>query len=234
MAPREERPVGTPAAAADVAALRLHNFFRSSTSTRLRAALNLKGLAYDYVPYVLRAGETRTPAYLALNPQGLVPALERGDGRVLTQSLAIIEWLDEVHPEPPLLPRDPDGRARVRALALMIASEIHPLNNLRVLDHLAREFGAGEDAQAAWFRHWVALTFDAFEALVAGSAETGTFCHGETPGLADLCLYAQVWNNRRFAIDLAHWPTIARIFAALDAIPAFRNAAPPAQPDATA
>ncbi|MCO5145051.1 MAG: maleylacetoacetate isomerase [Aquamicrobium sp.] len=212
--------------------LRLHNFFRSSTSVRLRAALNLKGLEYDYIAYQLRRGDTRRPDFLALNPAGLVPALEREDGTVLTQSLAIIEWLEETRPQPALLPADADGRARVRSLAQMIACEIHPLNNLRVLGRLAEQFGADEDAQKEWFTHWVRTTFDALETRLAGDAATGAFCHGDAPGMADLCLYAQVWNNRRFSIETAEWPTIARIFAALDAIPAFRDAAPPNQSDA--
>ena len=212
--------------------LRLHNFFRSSTSTRLRAALNLKGLDYDYVPYILRDGETRTPEYLDRNRQGLVPTLEREDGSHLTQSLAIIEWLEETHPEPALLPVDPDGRARVRALAQMLALEVHPLNNLRVLFYLRDEFGADEAAQKKWFTHWVTLTFDALEATLADSPETGRYSHGDQPTLADICLYAQVWNNKRFDIALDHWPTIARIFAELDQLPAFTKAAPPNQPDA--
>ncbi|WP_445784244.1 maleylacetoacetate isomerase [Sphingorhabdus sp.] len=213
--------------------LRLHNFFRSSTSTRLRAALNLKGLDYEYIAYALRKGENRTPAFLAMNPAGLVPALELDDGTVLTQSLAIIEWLDETYPNPPLLPADPAGRARVRSLAYMIACEIHPLNNLRVLNRLAAQFGAGDDAVAQWFTHWVTETFDAIEVTLAGSSETGRLCHGDIPSLADICLYAQVWNNRRFSIPLEKWPTIARIFGELDGIAAFQNAAPPNQPDAT-
>ena len=212
--------------------LRLHNFFRSSTSTRLRAALNLKGLDFEYVAYALRKGENRTAAYLAMNPAGLVPALERDDGVVLTQSLAIIEWLDETHPTPPLLPADADGRARVRSLAYMIACEIHPLNNLRVLKRLSAQFGAGDDAVAQWFVHWVTETFDAIEATLADSPQTGRFCHGDVPTIADICLYAQVWNNRRFSIPLKNWPTIAKIFGELDGIAAFRNAAPPNQPDA--
>lgn len=211
--------------------LRLHNFFRSSTSTRLRSALNFKGLDYDQATYVLRDGQTRTPAYLAMNPQGLVPVLEREDGTFLTQSLAIIEWLDETYPHPPLLPVDADGRARVRALALMIACEVHPLNNLRVLGRLHDQFGADEEAQKAWFIHWVRLTFDALEIRLA-APETGLFCHGDMPTIADLCLYAQVWNNRRFNIATESWPKIAAVFARLDAIPAFANAAPPEQPDA--
>lgn len=212
--------------------LTLHNFFRSSTSTRLRAALNYKSQGYNYVPYALRKGETRTAAFLKLNPQGLVPALEREDGKVMTQSLAIIEWLEETKPEPPLLPADADGRARVRALAYMIACEIHPLNNLRVLDFLSSRFGVDEEGQKEWYLHWVATTFDALESTLARDSETGRFCHGDVPSLADVCLYAQVWNNRRFDIETATWPTISRIFGRLDTIPAFRDAAPPRQPDA--
>lgn len=212
--------------------LKLHNFFRSSTSTRLRAALNLKGLDYDYVPYVLRDGETRTAEYLAMNPQGLVPTLETDDGQFLIQSLAIIEWLEENHPEPALLPPDKHGRARVRALSYMIACEIHPLNNLRVLFRLHDQFGADEAAQKEWFTHWVVATFDALEAALSTSDQTGRYCHGDTPTLADVCLYAQVWNNKRFDIGTEQWPTIARIQTELEQLPAFTQAAPPKQPDA--
>jgi maleylpyruvate isomerase len=212
--------------------IKLHNFFRSSSSIRVRAALNLKGISHDYIPYVLRRGDTRTPAFLKMNPAGLVPVLEREDGSLLTQSLAIIEWLEETHPQPALLPADVDSRARVRALSYMIACEVHPLNNLRVLNRLASQFGADEAAQKEWYVHWVELTFDALETQLASDPATGTFCHGGMPGLADICLNAQVWNNRRFDIALNRWPTIARIFAALDAIPAFQDAAPPNQPDA--
>lgn len=212
--------------------LKLHNFFRSSTSTRLRAALNLKELDYDYIPYVLRDGETRTPNYLAKNPQGLVPTLEKDDGSTLTQSLAIMEWLEETHPTPALLPEDADGRARVRALSYMIACEIHPLNNLRVLFRIRDQFGADEEAQKDWFTHWVSLTFDALEAELSGSKDTGLYCHGDIPTMADCCLYAQVWNNRRFGVPLENWPEISRIYAELDRLPAFTKAAPPNQPDA--
>ncbi|WP_095589494.1 maleylacetoacetate isomerase [Actibacterium ureilyticum] len=212
--------------------LTLHNFFRSSTSTRLRAALNLKGLSYDQVSYALRKKEHQAPAYLAKNPAGLVPALELDDSTVLTQSLAIMEWLEETYPDPALLPSAPLARARVRALAYMIACEIHPLNNLRVLGRLGEQFGADEAAQKAWFTHWVTTTFDALETTLARDAATGDFCHGDTPGFADCCLYAQVWNNRRFGIPLDGWPTIAAIFDRLDALPAFQDAAPPNQPDA--
>ncbi|MGB0658978.1 MAG: maleylacetoacetate isomerase [Mangrovicoccus sp.] len=210
----------------------LHNFFRSSTSTRLRAALNLKGLDYDYVPYVLRRGDQRQPEYLDKNPAGLVPSLELDSGQILTQSLAIIEWLEETHPTPALLPSDPLDRARVRGLSYMIACEIHPLNNLRVLGRLGEQFDADEEAQKAWFTHWVTTTFDALETSLARDSETGQFCHGDKPGLADCCLYAQVWNNRRFAIPLDPWPTISGIFERLDTIPEFQKAAPPNQPDA--
>lgn len=212
--------------------LTLHNFFRSSTSTRLRAALNLKGLDYDYVSYTLRTGQQRAPDYLAKNPQGLVPALELDDRTTLTQSLAIIEWLDEEHPSPPLLPGDPLGRARVRALSYALACEVHPLNNLRVLNYLGDPLGLSDDQIATWFRHWVATTFAPLETMLASSPDTGTFCHGDSPGLADLCLYAQMWNNRRFDVPTDDYPTIRRIFAALDALPAFQRAAPPQQPDA--
>ncbi len=212
--------------------IKLHNFFRSSTSIRLRAALNFKGISYDYIPYVLRRGDTRTPEFLLMNPAGLVPVLELDDGRLMTQSLAIIEWLEETHPDPALLPADADSRVRVRALSYMIACEVHPLNNLRVLNRLSEQFRADEAAQKAWFVHWVELTFDVLETQLASSPATGAFCHGDKPSLADLCLYAQVWNNHRFEIAIERWPTIARIFEALEAIPAFHDAAPLYQPDA--
>lgn len=213
--------------------LKLHNFFRSSASTRLRAALNYKDIPYDYVSYVLRSGETRQPNFLKMNPAGLVPVLERKDGVFMSQSLAIVEWLEETHPTPPLLPADSDGRARARSLAYMIACEVHPLNNLRVLKHLTSAFGADEESQKEWFTHWVATTFDALEETLSADESTGVYCHGDTPTVADICLYAQVWNNARFQIDTESWPTVARIFKALNEIPAFRNAAPQSQPDAS-
>lgn len=213
--------------------LRLHNYFRSSTSTRLRAALNLKGLAYEYVQVHLPDGSHRDPDFLALNPQGLVPALELEDGTVLTQSLAIMEWLDEAYPDAPrLLPRDPVARARVRALGQMVALEIHPINNLRVLNYIGETFGADAEGKAEWFAHWVHTTFAPLEKMLADSPETGPYCHGSTPGYADCCLYAQMWNNNRFNVDMARYPTIRAIFKALDALPEFSSAAPAQQPDA--
>ncbi|MGX9177581.1 maleylacetoacetate isomerase [Mesorhizobium sp. BHbdii] len=210
----------------------LHNYYRSSTSYRVRIALEMKGLPYQYVPHHLRHGGHLEPAYLAVNPQGLVPALILGDGTLLTQSLAIIEFLDETRPEPPLLPQDALGRARVRMLAQMIACDIHPVNNLRVLTSLRTLFGAGDADVANWFRHWVNEGFQPLEKILASSSETGTFCHGDTPGLADICLVAQVASNARFGVDLMPYPTITRVHAACMAVPAFRKAAPENQIDA--
>ncbi|QPC92537.1 maleylacetoacetate isomerase [Mesorhizobium sp. INR15] len=210
----------------------LHNYFRSSTSHRVRIALEMKGLTYKYVPHHLRHGEHLEPAYLAVNPQGLVPAMIWSDGTLLTQSLAIMEFLDETQPDPPLLPNDPLGRARVRMLAQMIACDIHPVNNLRVLTSLRALFGAGDEDVANWFRHWVNEGFLPLEKLLASSPETGTFCHGGTPGLADICLAAQVTSNTRFDVDLTPYPTIARINAACMSLPAFQKAAPKNQIDA--
>jgi len=212
--------------------LRLHNYFRSSTSTRLRAALNLKGLAYEYVGIHLVKGEHKGAPYTRLNPQGLVPALELDDGTVLTQSLAIMEWLDEAYPDRPLLPVGLISRARVRALAQMIALEVHPVNNLRVMNYHAERAGGGEAEKKAWCAHWVHTTFEPLEAMLARSPDTGTYCHGDTPGYADCCLYAQMWNNRRFEVDMSPYPTITRIFDALERLPAFAKAAPAHQPDA--
>ncbi|TPL95335.1 maleylacetoacetate isomerase [Mesorhizobium sp. B2-3-12] len=210
----------------------LHNYFRSSTSYRVRIALEMKGLSYDYVPHHLRHGEHLEAAYLAVNPQGLVPALVLDDGTLVTQSLAIIEYLDEIRPAPPLLPGDALGRARVRMLAQIIACDIHPVNNLRVLTSLRTLFGAGDQDVANWFRHWVNEGFGPLETLLTASPETGTFCHGDTPGLADICLVAQVTSNARFGVDMTSYPTIARINAACMALPAFQNAAPMNQIDA--
>ncbi len=209
----------------------LHGYFRSSTAFRVRIALNLKGVAYDQTFRHLRKGEQRAPDYLKLNPQGLVPTLEI-DGQTLTQSLSIIEYLEETRPNPALLPKDAAGRARVRSLAYAVALEIHPINNLRVLEDLKIRFGADDAAAAGWFRHWVVETFGALETRLASEAGTGKFCHGDEPGLADICLVPQVINNTRFNVDMTPYPTISRIHAACMELDAFKKAAPANQPDA--
>ncbi|HEY0834542.1 MAG TPA: maleylacetoacetate isomerase [Azospirillum sp.] len=211
--------------------MKLYGYFRSSAAYRVRIALNLKGLRAEPASVHLRKGEHKQPPFAALNPQKFVPVLVDGD-TALTQSLAIVEYLEEVHPQPPLLPPDPAGRARVRALALAIACDIHPLNNLRVLNHLRDALGQDEAARNGWYRHWVAEGFAALEAMLAADPATGRFCHGDTPTLADVCLVPQVYNAERFDCDLAPYPTIRRIAEAARALPAFADAAPEKQPDA--
>jgi maleylpyruvate isomerase len=210
----------------------LHNYFRSSTSVRVRIALNLKGISFDYVAHRLPAGAHRQPAYLELNPAGLVPTLEWPGIPPLGQSLAILEYLDETVPAPPLLPTDPAGRARVRSLAHMIACDIHPLNNLRVLNALRDRFGADDAAVAAWFRHWVEAMFPAIETRLATEPDTADFAHGATPGIADICLVAQVVNNARFDVDMRPYPTIERITQRCMALESFARAMPAVQADA--
>jgi maleylpyruvate isomerase len=210
----------------------LHNYFRSSTSFRVRIALNLKGISYRYDSYHLRKGEQRGEAYLELNPQGLVPTLQLADGTLLTQSLSIIAWLDEAYPEPPLLPSNALGRARVRALAEMVALDIHPINNLRILADLRSRFGADEATVIAWFNHWVHETFRPLEKMLAHNPGTGRFCHGDSVTLADICLIPQVANGGRFNVDMTPYPTISRIYQSAMALDAFKMAAPSAQPDA--
>ena len=213
--------------------MRLYDYFRSSAAYRVRIALNVKGVTPDERTYVhLRMGNQRAQDYLALNPQGLVPALALDDGTVLTQSLAIVEYLEETHPEPPLLPRDAVGRARVRSIALAIACEIHPLNNLRVLNYLIGTLGATREQKDGWYRYWIDVGFEALEKRLARDAATGTFCHGERPTLADVCLVPQIANARRFDIDMSPYPTLTRIEGACLALPAFADAAPARQPDA--
>lgn len=212
----------------------LHEYFRSSTSVRVRAALNYKGIAYQHKGYPLLEQAQRAPVYLDVNPQGLVPSLELDDGTVITQSLAICEYLDETWPEPPLLPADALGRARVRSLAQIIALDVHPLNNLRVLQRVRSAYAQDDEGVAAWFRHWATSGFEALDRRLSTESDTGAFCHGDTPSIADLCLFAQVINNRRFALPLEPYPTISRIFAQCKTIDAFVTAMPDRQPDAPA
>ena len=212
----------------------LYTYFRSSAAYRVRIALNLKGMPYTAVPVhlVKDGGQHRSAAYRARNPQALVPAFELEDGTVLTQSLAIMEYLDEVQPEPALLPADAIGRARVRALAQAIACDLHPVNNLRVLQYLSQQLGISAEQKDAWYRHWVATGLQGLEALLADHPSTGRFCHGDTPTLADCCLVPQLYNARRFQCPLDAYPTIQRIAAACETLPAFQQAAPEVQPDA--
>ena len=213
--------------------MRLYDYFRSSAAYRVRIALNLKNVKPDERTFVhLRIGSQRAQDYLALNPQGLVPALELDQGHVLTQSLAIVEYLDETYREPPLLPKDAVGRARVRALALGVACEIHPLNNLRVLNYLTGTLGATDAQRNGWYKYWIDVGFEALERQLERDDETGTFCHGESPTLADVCLVPQLANARRFKVDVTPYPTLVRIEAACNALPAFAKAAPAQQPDA--
>ncbi|MDT8893422.1 maleylacetoacetate isomerase [Halomonas sp. I1] len=211
----------------------LYGYFRSSAAYRVRIALNLKHLAYDQAPINLVKGEQRDDAFLAHNPQGLVPVLETDDGLRLTQSLAICEYLEERHPEPALLPEHPADRARVRALCQVVACEIHPLDNLRVLKYLVNELGVDDDAKLTWYRHWIHQGFAALEAMLSREAGSGDFCHGDAPTLADVCLVPQVYNAERFECDLSAYPRIRRITGNARALDAFRLAAPGEQPDTT-
>jgi maleylpyruvate isomerase len=208
--------------------VKLHGYFRSSASYRVRIALNLKGLTADHLARHLRKGEQRDPAYLALNPQGLVPTLQDAD-KVLTQSLAIVEWLDETHPEPPLLPKDPLRRAKVRAFALAIACDVHPVQNLKVLARL-RQLGVAEEQVTEWAAWANREGLAACETLIAG--EAGPFCFGAVPTVADLCLVPQLANARRFGVDLQEFPALLRAEQAARNMPAFAEAAPERQPDA--
>lgn len=211
----------------------LHNYFRSSTSIRVRVALNFKGLSYHYASYALLNAEHRDAQYLKLNPQGLVPALQISPDKVLSQSLAIIEYLDECYPNPPLLPSNSIGRARVRSLAMIIACDIHPLNNLRLLQTLRQDFGATDAEVSAWFAKWVHEGFAALEKRLVDEPETGKFCHGDTPGLADICIYAQMLNNQRFNVEVNEYPRLVEIYERCAKLPEFERAHPANQPDAT-
>ncbi|GAB3628643.1 maleylacetoacetate isomerase [Pandoraea terrae] len=211
----------------------LYSYFRSSAAYRVRIALNLKGLDYDIIPVhlVRDGGQQLKPEYQALNPDSLVPTFVDGD-EVMNQSMAIIEYLDEVHPELALLPADALGRARVRALAQSIACEIHPLNNLRVLRYLKHDMKVSEEAKNAWYVHWIEQGFTAFEKRLAAQGQPGKFCYGDTPTMADCCLIPQVYNAERFNVDLTPFPRIAVINAHCLSLDAFAKAAPGAQPDA--
>ena len=207
----------------------LYGYFRSSAAYRVRIALNMKGLPYVQTPVSLLKGEQRSTDYLALNPHGLVPALRDGEA-LLTQSLAICEYLDEAYPDTPqLLPVDPALRAQVRAVALAIACDIHPVNNLRVLNYLKSELAVPEDARNDWYRHWVVQGFAALEHQLAVHA--GQYCFGDSITLADVCLLPQVFNARRFNVDMAAYPLLSRIAANLEVLPAFADAHPQKQPD---
>src|SRR6267154_5817410 len=209
--------------------MKLHGYFRSSASYRVRIALNLKRLSADHLPHHLRKGEQRDPAYLAINPQGLVPPLQDNAGAIITQSLAIIEWLEETHPEPPLLPTEPMRRAKVRAFAGVLACDTHPVQNLKVLARL-RELGLPEDKVTAWAGWANREGLAACEKLIAN--ESGPFCFGARPTIADLCLVPQLANARRFGVDVNAFPRLLKAEAAAKAMQAFANAAPEKQPDA--
>jgi len=208
--------------------VKLYTHFRSSAAFRVRIALNLKGLAYQPVFVSFAKGEHRQPAYAAINPQGLVPALILDDGTRLNQSLAIIEYLDETYPQTPLVPKDRLAKARVRSLSYLIASEIHPLNNLRVLQHLKRALAQNEDQVNAWYQHWIA---DGLAKLEAGLGKS-KFCYGEAPSMADCCLVPQIFNAKRYNCDLAPYPNTMRVFDACMKLEAFDRAQPSKQPDA--
>lgn len=211
--------------------MKLYGFFRSGTSHRLRIALRLKRLEAEYVPVDLRSEQHLGPEFKAINPQGLVPALEH-DGGVLIQSPAIIEWLEERHPEPPLLPADPIDRAHVRALAAIVGCDVHPINNRRILEYLRHELACDEAAVLRWCGTWIRAGFDALEALLAADKKRGAFCFGNTPTVADVYLAPQVESARRFGVALEPWPLIREVDAACGELEAFRLAAPALQPDA--
>jgi maleylacetoacetate isomerase/maleylpyruvate isomerase len=211
--------------------MKLHGYFRSSAAFRVRIALNLKGLAHDMTFVHLARGEHRQPAYGELNPQQLVPTLEV-DGDLLTQSLAILEYLEEAYPQPPLLPADRIGRARVRSLSLLIACEIHPVNNLRVLQHLKRALDQDDEQVNAWYRHWIADGLAKFESQLTRVKAAARFCHGDSPTMADCCLVPQIFNAQRYKCDTSAYPATMRVFAECMKLEAFDRAQPGKQPDA--
>lgn len=211
--------------------MKLYNFFRSGTSHRLRIALNLKGIATDYVAIDLRNEEHLEDAFQAINPQRFVPALDTGK-QVLIQSPAIIEWLEEKYPNPPMLPFDAEERVHVRALAAIVGCDIHPINNRRILEMLRHHFGASEDSINAWCKQWIEAGFDAYESLIVADKNRGRFSFGDTPTLADVYLIPQIESARRFHVDLSRWPTICSVEKVCLELDAFKKAAPNLQPDA--
>jgi maleylacetoacetate isomerase len=211
--------------------VRLYTYFRSSAAFRVRIALNLKALPYEPVFVHLAKGEHRKPEYARVNAQALVPTLELDDGTRLNQSLAIIEYLDEIHREPALLPDEAKARARVRSLSDLIACEIHPLNNLRALQHLKRALGQNEEQVNAWYRHWIADGLAKFETELT-TGKKGEFCYGDSPTMADCCLVPQIFNAKRYNSDLAPYPTTVRVFEQCMKLDAFDRAQPSKQPDA--
>lgn len=213
--------------------MKLYTFFRSSASYRVRIALNLKGLGYEQAPIHLRrgGGEQLGAAYRAINPQALVPALE-DSGKILTQSLAIIEYLEEKHPSPPLLPKHPADKALVRSMAMIIACEVHPIQNLRVLNYVKKEYSQTDEQVNRWAQHWIDLGLSALEQMIVAQPKRGKFCFADAPTLADICLIPQLGNARRYGCDLAQYPNILSIEKTCMAVPAFANAAPENQPDA--
>ena len=213
--------------------MKLYTFFRSSASYRVRIALNLKGLSYESAAIHLRrgGGEQLMPAYTKINPQALVPALD-DDGKVLTQSLAIIEYLEETHPNPPLLPRDPFEKGLVRSMALVIACEVHPIQNLRVLNYVKATYNQTDEQVNKSAQHWIELGLSALQEMITGQATRGKYCFGDAPTLADICLIPQLGNARRYGCDLSKYPTILEIEKNCNALPAFADAAPEKQPDA--
>lgn len=211
--------------------MKLIGYFRSSAAYRVRIALNFKGMAVEHAARHLRKGEQFSTDYATLNPQKLVPSLVLDDGTVLTQSLAIMEYLEETHPEPSLLPGDPVGRARVRALSLIVSADIHPIQNLRVMAYLRHKFDQTEESTFAWSRHWIETGFEAYEAMLTQGG-AGAYSHGDTATMADMCLVPQVFNAARFKVEMKRYPTIQRIFETCMKHPAFDAAQPSKQPDA--